>query len=1043
VGSATLSERLDPEDLRDLLSAYQRTCREAVGRHGGHVAQYLGDGVMAYFGYPRVHEDDSVRAMRAARRILEGLSDVNAGIGRRLQAEVQVRIGLHTGLVVVGEIGPGGVHDRLAVGDTVNLAARIQSLAEPGAIVASAATARLVRGYVELRALGPRTLKGFSLPVEVVELLEETGARSRLEAAAASGLTPYVGRRRELSALVRSWQEVRLGAERAVLVRGEAGIGKSRLVDTFRKTALQDSSSVLECFCTQLTQGTALAPVITMMERRLDEEAGSSSPRSRLEVLRSTLGEHSRFGPEALPLMASLLSLPGVDEAPLAGMSFALRRTQTLAVLRTWLSFVSERVPTLLLFEDLHWADTTTLELLELLVRAGGGDRMLLCATSRPEFQPGWAGNDALVMELRRLDHADAEALAVHVAGGRALPAGLAFRIVERSEGVPLFVEELTRAVLQSGALVDRGDRYEFSSEQRLDAVPAAMADSLLARFDRLGASRPVAQLAAAIGREFSYDLLLATTGQEETELRQHLDLLVESGLILSQGEAPASSYLFKHALVHEAVYGTHLKKNRREAHARILHVLKSRFQEWLALHPEAGAYHAEEAGSRREAIDYLKIAGLRALAQLEAVGAARHLSRALELVDAVEEPERSRLELELVTHVSQAYIAVHGHAHPETKRMCERALDLARRSGDEVTRLMAMNNLCTVLIVRGELHRARAVARELMESPVAAANPLLRCVALQAESNALYYQGYFEEARRAGEEGIEIFEREKDRSPAVRHGVPLTALCFAQSAALALEGQLEQSAARIREWEERLRLYRSLDSMPKGAAPVNFTTLAVARASSPLHICVVLYLLRDLDRAPAMAASSVAIAEAERLPLWYSIAKIFLAFDAGLRRADAGQGAEELRRAVAAYQATGARVGLSFFVGMLATLLLRAGKAGEALEVLVAESDRIEPEHELNFQPEILRLQCEALHALERREESAQRYRQAIDAARALGARTLSLRATAGLYRLTGDASDGALLQREVEGFTEGFGFADLREARALLGTDQRMAAS
>lgn len=1032
VDSTAFSERLDAEDLRDLLHALHRTCGLAVGSHGGHLSQYLGDGVMAYFGYTRSHEDNAVRAVRAARRILAGVAEMNAGIGRRLQVDIKVRIGLHTGSVIVGEMGPGGAYDSLAVGDTVNIAAHVQALAEADMVLASAATARLVQGYVNLRSQGQRTLKGVSMPMELFEVQAETQARSRLEAAAVRGLTPYVGREGELTVLEKIWREVRGGGERVVFVRGEAGIGKSRLVDRFQQTALQESSTVLKCYCSQLSQATALAPIIDMLERRADEQTGLSTPESRLAALTASLAEHSRFGPDALPLLAALLSLPGVDESALAGMSVAVRRTRTLSVLRTWLGFVAERAPTLLLFEDVHWADSTTLDFIQLLARMGGGRRTLICATGRPETDPAWATEDVARLDLRPMGRAEAEALAVRVAGGKALPAQLAFRIVERSEGVPLFVEEITRAAIESGALTDRGDRYEFTGDLRADVVPAAVTDSLLARFDRLGPSRPVAQLAAAIGRDFNFPLLLATSGLSEVGLRHHLGHICESGLVLR--EEDQNTFAFKHALVHQAVYGTLLKHERREAHANILTVLKKDFGGWLALHPEAGAHHAEEAGLRREAIDYLRMAGLRALSRTEAHGAARHLTRALELLDAVEEPERSRLELELIGPVSQAYIAVHGYAAPDTLRACERARNLALARGDVAGGLMATNSLCTVMIVRGDLRKARALARELMEAPAVAANPLLRTVALQAECNTLYYSGEFTQALRDSTEALDIFEREKDANPAVRLGAPLTALSWVQAASLAMHGRLDEVPRYLEKWEERQRLYRTLEALPKNAPIVNFTTLAIARASTPLFVCVVLYLVRQTERIPKLAAEALAVSEAERLTLWYSIARMFMAFDAGTRNPDAVRGAADFRSAVAAYQATGSRISLSIFVGMLAELLLAANQPEESLAVLSEEIRRIEGEHEFHFQPELLRLSAKTLEALGRRAEATATYHSAIDAARALGSRLLSLRAATGLYRLAADAPAKALLQQEYDAFSEGHGFPDLKDARALL---------
>jgi class 3 adenylate cyclase len=420
-GSTALSERLDPEDYRDLVRSYHGVCQDAVDRYGGHISQFLGDGVMSCFGS---HEDDAVRAVNAAREILERLSLVNQGIGKRLGADLRVRVGIHTGVAVVGGLGPGGTHDILAFGETMNLAARLQSFADEGTVVVSANTATSLRGHFELEPLAAHTLKGFSRPMELFRVVGPTGARTRFEAARRRGLTPHVGRRNELGVLATVWKEVCAGEDRVVVVRGEAGIGKSRLVHEFRDTALEPSARVIEFICSPLTKGTALAPVVAALNGIVMERAApDATDEEKLQALRSLLGEHSRFGPDALPLLAALLSLAGADEAPLRDLSPVRRRVRTLESLRQWLASSAERGPVALLVEDAHWADPSTLDLLDLVVSEPPGGRTLICVTERPELPARWSKQHVRTIEPSRLAGEDLEVMVMHVAGGHALPA--------------------------------------------------------------------------------------------------------------------------------------------------------------------------------------------------------------------------------------------------------------------------------------------------------------------------------------------------------------------------------------------------------------------------------------------------------------------------------------------------------------------------------------------------------------------------------------------------------------------------------------------
>jgi class 3 adenylate cyclase/predicted ATPase len=1019
VGSTALSERLDPEDLRDLLTSYQQVCRDAIGGYQGHISQFLGDGVMSYFGYPIAHEDDAVRAIRAALRILEGIEFVNRGIGKRLNAEIHVRMGIHTGVAVVGDIGPGGAHDRLAVGETVNLASRIEAIAGVDTVLVSGSTARLVAGHFELEALSSQTLRGFTRPVELFRVIRPTGARTRFEAAARGTLTPHVGRDRELAELARLWTEVRDGAGRVVVIHGEAGIGKSRIVHQFRLSVIEEGARILEWFCSPLAQAPALSPVIEMLDGRLVERAGGDArPQAKLDALRRMLGAHSRFEADALPLMASLLSIPGADEAPIRELSPVRRRARTLEVMLAWLASSAERLPVALFVEDVHWADPSTLELLDLMVREGPVPRALLCLTGRPEFLVRWTKPEICVLELGRLGPSEVEAMVTHVAGGHPLPPPVVRRIAERSEGVPLFVEEITKAVLESGALRLNGTGYELTGGFDEQLVPSTVRGSLVARFDRLGESRRIAQLGAAIGREFRYPLIRAVAGIGDDELRDHLHRLDRIELTLAHGDLPNVTYTFKHALIQDAIYGTLLKKDRQRVHERIFSKLREEFPEMIDAQPERAAYHAESAGLRDVAVALFQEAGTRAFARTAMAEAVKHLSHAIELVDSLPEPGRTDVEMALQAVVGPAYMATLGWAAPEVERSSARLRDLATARGDSAKLYQAMWGLWTVHFVRGELHAAIEIARQVYAAASAAGNPLYAITGCHALGYTSYYRAELEEARRIAKEGLALSTLERERQIAaifqISSGAITRGFC---SAALWLLGEQDQAAEMVEEWH---RLVADLNHAPS-------TALSWAFEGYVLHM------LGDVPGLRNLALRLRTISEQEGFQLWISMSNVFEAW----ARAHAGEVAaavEQMNQAIAGWYATSSNLTMCDNTVMQVEVLLLAGRAGDALQAIARGKEICARSGERTLEPELHRLEAEACLALGRRDEAIAACRRAADCARELGALSLELRAAIGLHRILTSAESLEELRRVYAKFTEGFDKPDLRQARLLL---------
>ena len=534
VDSTTLARQLDPEDYREVVRAYQATCGAVIQRFDGYIAQYLGDGLLVYFGYPQAHEDDAQRAVRAGLEMLDALAPLQARLAADKGIRLAVRLGIHTGLVVVGAMGAGGRQEQLALGDTPNVAARLQSLAAPDTVVVSDATWRLVQGYFACDDLGPQTLKGVETPVQVYRVLGTSGAQSRLDVVSPRGLTPLVGREAEVALLRERWVQARDGLGQVVLLSGEAGIGKSRLVQVLHEHVTAEPHTRLEWRCSPYAQQSPLHPVIAHLHRLLRWRP-DDTPAEKLGVLEETLAASGLALPEVVPLIATLLSLPLPERYPLLTLTPQRQRQKTLDALLAWLLTEATRQPVLLTVEDLHWIDPSTLEFLTLLIDQGPTARLLTLLTCRPEFLSPWGFRAHLTpLTLSRLPRPQATQMTVWATGGKALPSEVVEQIVAKTDGVPLFVEELTKMVLESGLLREGEERYELTGPLPLLAIPATLHDSLMARLDRLATVKGLAQLGATLGREFSYELLQAVSPWDEATLQTRAVPVGGGGVLVS-----------------------------------------------------------------------------------------------------------------------------------------------------------------------------------------------------------------------------------------------------------------------------------------------------------------------------------------------------------------------------------------------------------------------------------------------------------------------------------------------------------------------------
>jgi predicted ATPase/class 3 adenylate cyclase len=676
VGSTALASRLDPEDLHEVLRRYQETCAAVISRFEGHIGHYVGDGILAYFGYPTAHEDDPLRAARAGLEIVEAINRLDDDLAE-IGVSLGVRIGINTGIVVVGDIGTGEFRDSMAVvGETPNLAARLQALAEPGTVVVGERTRRLLEGLFRFDELGPQSVKGIDEPVAAYRVREATGVPSRFEATALRGLTPLVGRDEEVELLLSRWQHAKAGEGQVVLLTGEPGIGKSRILQALRERVRGDQATVLRYYCSPFYVHSALHPVLDQLERAAGLKK-SDPPEVKLDKLEALLGPGSAQVLRAAALLAPLLSIPTGERYPALDLAPERKKALMLEALLEQLATQAAR-PVLILLEDAHWIDPTTTELFQLIIERIQSLPVLVLIAYRPQFTPPWTRFPHVTsLSLSHLGHRQSALLVEKVTRGRPLPPEILEHIVKRTDGVPLYVEELTKTLLESGALEPTDDGFRLTGPLPLLSIPDSLHDSLMARLDRLSGVKDVAHLAATLGRVFSYEHLAAVSPLAEPELRQALAQLVEAELIYRRGSVPDLIYEFKHALVQEAAYNSLLRSKRQQIHKRIAKTLEERFGETVEGKPELLAHHYREAALPAKAFAYALRAGDAAVARYAAIEARARFQEALDLARSLPPAEHAwRAQIEAVLKL--ASVAQNRTHFEQDLRNLEQALALA-----------------------------------------------------------------------------------------------------------------------------------------------------------------------------------------------------------------------------------------------------------------------------------------------------------------------------------------------------------------------------
>ena len=1027
VESTNLSASLDPEELREIVHQYQSACVEVVERFDGYVAQYLGDGLLIYFGYPSAHEDDARRAVHAGLGFVETMVSLNRTLRERHGVRLAIRVGIHTGMVVTGGVGAGQRTERLALGQTPNVAARLQALAAPDTVLLSAATHELAGRFFECQPLGPKELKGISEPVEVFRAVRARDRRAQKDREE----PPPVGRDQELALLRAAFDDAREGRGRVVLLSGEAGIGKSRVVLHLRRS-LPPEHSWQVCQGSSFGRGSAFQPVLELIAERSGFRH-HDPPELRLEKLERFLEDRGLALPEAVPLLAAALSMSLGDRYQAPGGTPQLLKQKTLDVLLGILLPAPGAPPAVLVFEDLHWFDPSTLELLDRLVERASERRMLALLTFRPDFSPPWEAKPHLrTLELSRLGERQVEAIVSQVTGAKLLPPEVLRQILDRTDGIPLFVAELTRMLLESGHLIDAGDRYEASEDLPSLVIPATLHDSLTARLDRLGAAKGVAQVAAVLGREFSFEMLHAVAPMSDQELVASLDQLLDSELFVRRGSPPEATYQFSHALIQDAAYSSMLKSTRRYYHEHIADVLVERFPRAAEIRPELVARHYTEAGAAERAVGYWLQAARRAARASANLEAADHAHSGLTVLAGLPgSRDRDLQELELQTTLAGVSIASRGYADPGVERAYSRARELCQAIGRTPQLFLALWGLFSYYLVRGQLGEAIEMGRELEGLAASQSDPLILLTAHVALGVGHFYRGELEVADRHLEQAIALDPSDRDRSGAFATGqdVGVVGRVFAGLALWCL-GRPDRG------------LRRAAEAIAIARRAEHPFTLAFA-----LHFaCCVRHFRREPEALRQWAEEVLELAQEHGFPWWISYAQIHL----GWCRIDEEDDFDELLGRLRGYLeqeiAMGALNGKTHFLALLSECALAHGRFEAARSFIEMADGLVRDLGERHFAPEVPRLRGELVLAEARggadgagdRAEAC--FREALEMARGQSARSLELRAANSLARLWQGrgrrAEARALLERLLGEFDEGFDTPDLREAAELVQT-------
>lgn len=1027
VDSITLSQQLEPEEFHEVLNAYQEVCGKVIRRFNGHIAQYLGDGILVYFGYPTAHEEDAQSAIRSGLAIVEEIQKLNFKLERNYKTietfPLQVRVGVHTGHVVVGEVGEGEKLEHLAVGRVPYIASRVEEIAEPNEVLISSNTNQLIEGLFECNRLNSDNLRGVSSPMQLYRVIREIEVSSRFDVAITKGLTPLVGRGEEMDHLLNCWERVKGGRGQEVLVRGEAGIGKSRLVLELKKRLKGEPNTQLESQCLPYFKNSALYPIIVLVERiiGLRKEDSKEERFIKLEKFLDQIG----FSLENVaPLFTSMLSLPLPDNYSPLILSPQMHRQKTLEALVDLVTNMSHDKPVVFIIEDLQWVDPSTIEMLSLLAEQELNTSIFTILTYRPDFISPWKTNNHISqITLGSLHKEQIGDMIDKVTGGKVLSDQLIHELISKSDGVPLFVEELTKTVLESGIELNGIDQEEINGSLTSVNIPMTLNDSLMARLDRLGTAKEVAQLGSVIGREFNYELFQAVSTYKESTLQRELGRLQNAEIIFQLDDPPNARYFFKHSLIQETAYGSLLKSKRKVYHKQIAKVLEDRFTQTADTYPELLAHHYTEAGQIKKAIPYWQKAGQSAVDRSAYVETIGHITDGLDLVETLPNTRvRYKLELGLLTTQIPALLYTKRVRDPELEKAYTRALYLCQQLGDTTHIYLVMYGLSLIYLHLGDLKKSYEIAERIYSLAEKSHELDKQIFAHFVLVENLCFMGKFVSMLHHAEKGIEIYSTENLTFEMMWFDPGLICFCYS---ALAL-WHLGYPDRALKMAEEALNI-------GKGESHPN------SLMYSMLYTTYIYIYRKEVKLAQEMAEELIELTKTRGFPYILSMATACHGW--ALNQQEKGEDTiATINRCIDSMRLSLGRCFLPYFLNLFAEACWNEGKAEKALRIIAEALDIVNETGARYNEAELYRLKGENLLTLsqENQVEAEECFLKAIDVARELSEKSYELRAVMSMSRLLkkkGKGEEARKVLSEIYGwFTEGFDTLDLKEAKALL---------
>lgn len=995
VGSSTLSEILDPEELRDLMSEYHAICTDVVSRYDGHIAQYLGDGVLVYFGYPVAHEDSARRAAQAGLDIVPRVSQItyhtqNLQTLNADKQNLQVRVGIHTGLVVVGEISKGDKRS-LALGETPNIAARVQDIATAGCVVVSETSHHLLGDGFHCGSLGQHQLKGFSRPLELFQVHNLNPVNNGSIFPAQHSRTRMIGRDTEIQLLLERLEQARKGLGQVVLLSGEPGIGKSRMIQTLYEQIEQDDAFLLECCGTANYRNSYLFPVIDMLRRtfHLHKQLNDKQKLKHIEVRIRSLGLDTT---SMIPMLAELLSIPLNDHYSVAIESTPLqKKQQTFDILMTLIQTIAQQRLVFLIVEDLHWIDPSTIELLTQLAGQPGLSNIFALVTFRSEFNASWPSQAHLTrINLNRLTDEQIGLMIYELCYHKTLPKKLVSEIITKTDGIPFFIEELTSALLESGLMEEKVDHFELSTPISELGIPSSLQDLLMSRLDGLGDEKGLAQISAILGREFEHEVLHIISSRDEKSFAQGLDHLINAELFLQHGQRPKAWYSFRHALLREAAYHSLLKRTRQKYHQQIATLLKEQFPQMVKENPELLAHHCTEAGDFGGALEYWLQAGRVALQHSANIEAINHLGEGLAVLAKLPESTQKRTsELVLQTYLGQAYMMTRGYAAPEVEHAYVRAKELCRDISDITTVFPVLCGLWEYYVVRADLETAYPLAEEIYQLAQTTGNATHIIEAHRAMGTTQLWRGQLKDAWQYLQPDTLIENLKGQQDPAQQlsyYQDSRVAMLSNSGCVLWLSGHNRQAIENAR---QALSLSKRLAHPFSQVYALNF-------------LCILSQLNGDHKTTAEHAELQIMLCKTYGFAFWGAMGKMFLTW-ANASNEPIEDSLKQFQQSLDDYEKIGSRIARSYFLAMFADLQRSAGNFNAATETIETGLQETVLTGEEFFKSELLRIKGELLLAQAQPSHDAAEtvLFQSLEVAREQGAHSLALRIAISLSHL------------------------------------------